>query len=76
MDKTPTNVQDDVQISSWNPPKWKCAKCHDIIYSRYSGEFRQCKCQAIFVDQTEHYSRHGGHPENFIEVGDDECGLS
>lgn len=69
MDKTSKNVQNDVQ---WDPPKWKCAKCHDVIWSRHPGEFRFCKCESIWCDQTSHYSRYGGHPENFIEVDGEE----
>jgi len=50
--------------------KWQCALCEDIIWSKYSGEYVSCKCGAIAVDQTTHYSRHIGKPSNFIEVGE------
>lgn len=52
----------------WNPPKYKCRKCEDIIWSKYPGEFVMCKCEAIAVDQTEYYSRYMGNPEDFIEA--------
>ena len=44
----------------------QCKKCNDVIFSKYYGQFVTCKCGAISVDQTPHYSRHIGEPENFI----------
>lgn len=35
----------------------ECPHCHDIIYSRYDGEYRTCKCGALAVDQTPYYER-------------------
>ncbi len=29
---------------AFEPTKFKCKNCQDIIWSRYSGEFRVCKC--------------------------------
>jgi hypothetical protein len=49
----------------------RCRRCQDVIYSRYSGEFRSCRCGAIFVDQTTHYARMGGEAEDF-EILDQE----
>lgn len=43
-----------------------CAKCNDVIYSKYSGAFTTCKCGAISVDQTPHYSRWIGNREDFL----------
>ena len=48
--------------------EWQCTECHDIIYSRYSGEFVSCTCGKIAIDQTEWYSRFIGEPECFKEV--------
>ncbi len=44
----------------------ECALCHDVIYSRYDGEYRKCKCGAIAVDQTPFYARYIGDRTNFI----------
>lgn len=50
--------------------KWQhdvqCAKCNDIIWSRYDGEFRSCKCGAIAVDQTPYYARYIGDQQDII----------
>ena len=46
----------------------QCKICKDIIYSRWDGEFRSCKCKAIAVDQTPYYGRHLGIQENFIDL--------
>lgn len=35
----------------------ECPQCHDVIYSRYDGEFRTCKCGAMAIDQTPYYWR-------------------
>ena len=52
-------------IKEWQR-RVQCAKCKDIIYSRSSGEFRQCSCGAIYVDQTPYYGRYGGETKDFI----------
>lgn len=55
----------------WNPAKYRCKACGTIIFSRYVGEFSQCKCPGdtwIAVDQTKYYSRHLGNPDQFEEV--------
>ena len=44
-----------------------CAKCGTGIFSAYEGQFVSCKCGAISVDQTEHYSRYIGNPEDFVK---------
>ena len=46
--------------------KIECRLCHDVIFSRYSGEFVTCKCGSISIDSTEHYTRYIGEPENII----------
>ena len=52
----------------------KCRKCGDVIVSRYTHDFVQCSCGAIFVDGGNDYCRRGGEPEDFIEVTDEEIG--
>ena len=43
--------------------KMRCGNCGDVIWSRYSGEFRACKCFKddsgihCAIDETEHYCR-------------------
>ena len=54
------------------PCKVQCKVCKDVIWSRYEGEFVSCRCKAISVDQTEHYMRRIGAPENFLEVKDED----
>lgn len=46
--------------------KVECKKCGDTIWSRYQGEFRQCKCGAIAIDQTQHYTRYIGEKDDFL----------
>ena len=46
----------------WEPTKYKCVKCEDVIFSEWPGQFVACTCGATFVDQTEHYTRMGSLP--------------
>jgi len=50
----------------------ECKWCGDKIYSHVSGEFRECKCGKIFIDETEFYTRCGGEIESIIQHGIDE----
>lgn len=50
--------------------KAECNKCGDVIWSRYVGEFRTCKCGAISVDSTPYYTRWIGNPGDF-KIDDD-----
>jgi len=43
----------------------ECNKCGDSIQSKYEGQFVTCKCGAISVDQTRHYSRFIGNMDDF-----------
>lgn len=50
-----------------------CPECHDKIYSIRSGQFIECKCKKIFIDQTPFYWRSGGVPPskenaNYINI--------
>jgi len=58
------------ELKEWQH-KSQCAKCNDVIYSHYDGEYSACKCGAIAVDQTPYYARHIGNPEDFKEVDAD-----
>lgn len=60
----------------WNPPKYQCRRCADVIWSKCPGQFVSCKCDAIAVDQTRHYSRYLGQPDDFLEVTTDKIGGS
>ena len=53
------------ELDNWQVPT-ECAKCGDVIYSHYNGEFRSCKCGAIAVDQTRYYARYIGNKEDFV----------
>ena len=41
----------------------RCKKCGDIIESKYTHDFQQCKCGACFVDGGLEYQRIGGYPD-------------
>lgn len=53
--------------TQWKPwqVRVECNKCHDIIWSKFAGEFVSCKCGAIAVDSTPYYSRYIGNREDF-----------
>lgn len=57
-----------MSVVNFNPTPVQCRKCKDIIWSKHEGWFTTCKCGAISVDQTRHYSRYIGNPEDFVEV--------
>ena len=56
-----------VELVAFEPKLVFCAKCNVGIFSAYPGQYVSCPCGAISVDQTEHYSRYIGDPENFKE---------
>ena len=41
----------------------RCKRCGDIIESKYTHDFQQCKCGACFVDGGLEYQRIGGYPD-------------
>lgn len=55
----------------FNPPKYKCASCGDIIFSIFPGEMVGCRCGEIAVDSTEHYTRLIGDYKMFIQIPND-----
>lgn len=42
-----------------------CNHCKTLLISKYSGQYLSCQCGKCMVDQTEHYCRYGGSPEDF-----------
>jgi len=52
----------------FEPSKFICLKCADIIFSKYPGHFVTCKCGCLSVDQTEDYIRILGNQEDYTEV--------
>lgn len=56
------------QKIEFNPPKFKCAKCSDVIWSKTEGQYTSCSCGAIAVDCTRYYGRQIGNQEDFIKV--------
>lgn len=58
--------------NSFKPHKYQCADCDDIIFSGRPGEFVTCKCGAISVDETLHYTRFIGQMHKFKEVKDED----
>lgn len=53
------NIKD---TKPWNPAKYKCLDCNSVLFSKYPGQFVECKCEKCFVDQTRYYVRIGGSP--------------
>lgn len=51
--------------------KIKYKHCNDIIESKYSGQFVQCSCGKIYIDETEYYCRVGGNLGDFELVKED-----
>lgn len=47
----------------------KCKSCKDEIWSRYSGEFRHCKCGDIAIDDTGYYYRAIGDFDTIEHLG-------
>ena len=50
--------------------KIKCKTCGDIIESRFTHDFQQCKCGNVYVDGGLSYQRIGcpvGNPEDWFE---------
>ena len=60
----------------FNPPKFKCAKCSDVIWSETEGQYASCSCGAISVDYDRYMGRHIGNQEDFIKVEDQHMELN
>lgn len=60
-----------IPSTEFKSPRYQCARCDDIIYSRFSGEFVSCKCGEISVDATRYYVRCIGDYKLFKLLPDD-----
>lgn len=49
-----------------------CNKCYDTVHSRWSGDYVSCKCGAIGVDQTHHYTRIIGNEGDYLVVNNED----
>lgn len=58
----------DRSTKPFHPPKYKCTKCEDVIWSKYPGQLVSCKCGECYVDQTRDYMRLSGVLE-MVEEG-------
>lgn len=47
--------------------KLKCKLCGDIIESKYTHDFRWCKCGSVFIDGGHEYLRFGYPPDMKLE---------
>ena len=47
---------------------FKCLSCGDIIYSRSSGDFRQCSCTLIYLEGGGQYLKYGSVSDVGLEV--------
>lgn len=56
----------EAKSTEFQPKIVYCRKCNTGIYSMYEGQFVSCKCGAISVDQTRHYERRIGNPDDFV----------
>ena len=57
--------------------KWKlkrnraqCAKCKDIVESKYRWDFQMCSCGSIAVDGGLDYARRVGEPGLLIDLSE------
>lgn len=50
----------------------KCAKCADIIDSKYTHDFKRCKCGAIAIDGGNDYTHMTGASEDILMLKDGE----
>lgn len=46
----------------------QCNKCKDIIESKYTHDFKWCKCGAVAVDGGNSYWRRIGNKEDWTEL--------
>jgi hypothetical protein len=52
----------------WNPPKYKTTCCNSVVYSKREGEYSECSCGKVAIDQTKYYSRVIGEICNLVEI--------
>lgn len=46
----------------------RCLKCHDLIESTHTHDFRWCSCKAMAVDGGHDYVRRIGDPDYIEEL--------
>lgn len=46
----------------------RCLQCGDAIYSKYTHDFKWCKCDTVAVDGGPSYLRIVGEPYNFVVI--------
>jgi hypothetical protein len=51
-----------------NPIKIICNHCKNVVFSVYSGQFVECSCGKVAIDQTENYIRILANKEDYSEV--------
>lgn len=64
------SCRENKPVKPWNPSKMLAECCGDIIWSKFPGQYKECKCGESFVDQTRHYGRAGGRL-SVHELGED-----
>lgn len=52
----------------FNPTVYNAGCCNTELYSRFPGEFRECFCGNVAVDQTEFYERKIGGFDKLTRV--------
>ena len=50
--------------------KIKCKNCGDVIESKYTHDFKMCKCGAVGVDGGRAYLRRLGNPDDWEELSE------
>lgn len=63
----------EVEIDPLKPVKLlankaRCRKCQDVIESKYTHDYKNCKCGAIMVDGGLDYCRRGGNAEDLEDL--------
>lgn len=46
----------------------KCNRCQDIIESKYTHDFKWCKCNSVAVDGGQSYFKRCGYPKDYTEL--------
>ncbi len=64
-------MYNQIEDRKFQPLKVQCGTCKDIFWSRYSGEYRTCKCGASAIDTTSWYSRFIGNPKAVDNIDND-----
>lgn len=49
-----------------------CKICGDTVHSKWFGDYVNCKCGRVAIDQTEHYTRFIGNKDDYEVVKQEE----